>query len=222
MIKTIIAAVVAASALSAGAVSADSNITIGAGAGTTGVGMDASWRFHDNFGVTAGYYGGLSYDGDYDTEEVNYTGDIDLQAGALKLSYYPFGGSFFLSAGAMMPDMTANVTGRARNNMSYEYGGVEYTVADVGSVNGELTIADGVQPYLGLGWRSSHESGLGFYSEFGVMSTDVEVSLSSSRNFEGMSAEFADAVAQEEKRLEEEAEDLKLYPVAQIGITYTF
>ena len=31
----------------------------------------------------------------------------------------------------------------------------------VGTLDGTLTLADGVQPYVGLGWRSSHESGLG-------------------------------------------------------------
>ncbi|QEA39712.1 hypothetical protein FGL86_11960 [Pistricoccus aurantiacus] len=39
-------------------------------------------------------------------------------------------------------------------------------------------VADGVQPYLG--WRASHRSGFGFFSELGVMATDAEVSLRAS------------------------------------------
>lgn len=204
----------------------DSTVSVGVGAGTTGLGLDAAWRLHENFSVIAGYHGGLEWDGDHDTDEATYTGDIDLQAGSLKLAYHPFGGRFYLTAGAMLPDMEANVVGRAKDGQEYEYNGNTYSASDVGTLNGTLTIADGVQPYVGLGWRSSHERGLGFFSEVGVMSTDVEVSLSSSENFEGNGTpegdQFRDDLRKEEQRLEDEADELSVYPVAMIGISYTF
>ncbi|MDW7748282.1 hypothetical protein [Halomonas sp.] len=204
----------------------DSRVSIGAGAGTTGLGLDAAWRLHDNFSVIAGYHGGLEWDGDHDTDEATYTGDIDLQAGSLKVAYHPFGGRFYLTAGAMLPDMEANVVGTAKDGQEYEYNGNTYDASDVGSLNGTLTIADGVQPYVGLGWRSSHERGLGFFSEVGVMSTDVEVSLSSSENFENNGTTEGDKfnadLRKEEQRLEDEADELSVYPVAMFGISYTF
>lgn len=209
-------------ALSTMSASADSKVSVGVGAGTLGAGVDAAWRFHDNFGVMASYHGGISIDGDHNTDDIGYKGDIDIQSGALKLAYHPFGGRFFVAAGAMLPDMTANVEGKAADGATYEYNGNTYSASDVGTLNGELTIADGVQPYLGVGWRSSHESGFGFYSELGVMSTDISVSLHSSKNFESHSEEFKREIRNEEKRLEKEVDDLKLYPVAQVGVTYTF
>jgi len=200
----------------------DSTVSIGAGAGTTGMGLDAAWRFHDNFGVMASYHGGLEWDGDHDTDEATYSGDVDLQAGALKLAYHPFGGRFYIAAGAMLPDMEANVVGEAKDGQGFEYNGTTYKASDVGTLNGSLTIADGVQPYIGLGWRSSHERGLGFFSEFGVMSTDVEVSLNSSNNLEARDASFREDLRSEEQRLEDEADELSVYPVAMLGISYTF
>ncbi|WP_240454254.1 hypothetical protein [Halomonas sp. NO4] len=200
----------------------DNRVTVGAIGGTTGVGADVSWRFHERLGVSTRYTGGLDWDGDYDTEEANYSGDVSLAAGALKLDYYPFAGRFFLTVGAMLPDMEANVTGRAKENGDFEFDGTTYTASDVGTLNGQLTIADGVQPYAGLGWRSSHESGFGFFSEVGVMATNVDVSLSSSENYEANNATFRDSLRREEQRLEDEADELSVYPVAVIGISYTF
>lgn len=199
-----------------------SHISLGVGASTTGLGLDAAWRPHRNFSVIAGYHGGLEWDGDHDTDEASYTGDIDLQAGSLKLAYHPFGGRFYLAAGAMLPDMEANVVGTARDGENFEFDGTTYTAAQVGTLNGTLTIADGVQPYVGLGWRSSHERGLGFFSELGVMSTDVEVSLSSSNNYEALDPRFNEDLRKEEQRLEDEADELSVYPVAMFGISYTF
>ncbi|MGM0988792.1 MAG: hypothetical protein ACQEXI_17685 [Pseudomonadota bacterium] len=203
----------------------DSHVSLAVGAGTTGLGLDAAWRPHRSFSVIAGYHGGLEWDGDHDTDEATYNGDIELQAGSLKLAYHPFGGRFYLTAGAMLPDMEADVVGTAKDGQEYDLDGTTYTTAQVGNLNGTLTIADGVQPYVGLGWRSSHERGLGFFSEVGVMSTDVEVSLSSSKNFEGNGTtegdQFNEDLRKEEQRLEDEADELSVYPVAMFGISYT-
>ncbi|RTR04408.1 hypothetical protein [Halomonas nitroreducens] len=135
----------------------DDTITVSALAGTTGAGADISWRFHERFGLTAQYAGGLQWDGDHDTDEVNYEGDLDVAAAALKLDIHPFAGRFYLTVGAMLPDMEAKMTGTAEAGSSYELDGTNYNASDVGSLRGQLTIADGIQPYAGFGWRSSHE-----------------------------------------------------------------
>ncbi|MGQ4879976.1 hypothetical protein ACOJCM_15530 [Billgrantia sp. LNSP4103-1] len=199
----------------------DNHVTAAAIAGTTGLGADLSWRFHERVGLSARYTGGLDWNGDFDTDEVDYNGDVSLSAGALKLDYYPFAGRFFLSIGAMLPDMEANVTGRAKENGEFEFNGTTYTANDVGTLQGKLTIADGVQPYAGLGWRSSHQRGFGFFSELGVMATNVDVSLSAT----GPAAnnnDFQRDLRREEQRLEDDAKKLEVYPVAVLGISYTF
>lgn len=216
---------VAALALSTAAAStatADDSFTLGLMAGTTGVGVEGSWRFHNRFSITANYAGGLDYSGDYDTDDIDYSGDISLQAGMLKVDYYPFAGRFFLTAGAALPDMTATVTGRARNGQSFELNDNIYSADEIGTLNGEVVIADTVQPYLGMGWRSSNTEGFGFFSELGVFTTDVDVQLSTSRGLENIDPVFHADLREEERQLREDADSLRVYPVATLGISYTF
>jgi len=205
-----------------GAQALEGPVTVSAIAGTTGLGADVSWRFHERLGVSAQYAGGLDWDGDYETDDVMYEGDLSLSAGALKLDFYPFAGRFYFTAGAMLPDMEANVRGRANGSQEFEVGGETYQSDDIGQLVGQLTIADGVQPYAGLGWRSSHRSGFGMFSEIGVMATNVDVSLSSSRGYENDNSDFREALRREEQELKDDAEKLSVYPVAMLGISYTF
>lgn len=223
--KKTLAAGIAATLVSLGAAQAnayDHRVTLGAVAGTTGVGADVAWRFHERLGVSARYTGGLDWDGDFDSDDIAYTGDVSLSAAKLALDYYPFGGRFFLTAGVMLPDMEANVVGRAKSNQTIKIGEADYQTSEIGTLNGTLTIADGVQPYAGLGWRSSHRSGFGFFSEVGVMATDIDVSLSTSSGREQRDTDLSQNIRSEEQRLKDEADKLPFYPVAVIGISYTF
>tara|TARA_R110002049_G_scaffold174769_3_gene341994 strand:+ start:489 stop:1172 length:684 start_codon:yes stop_codon:yes gene_type:complete len=200
----------------------DKKVSVSAIAGTTGFGADASWRFHENLAVTARYTDGLDYDTDFDEDGVNYDADFEMKASSVKLDYFPFGGSFFLSAGIMLPDIEANVVGTSDNDTTYEFNDRTYTAAEIGSVVGTATVSDGTQPYVGLGWRSSHQSGFSFFSEFGVVATNVDVSLSTSRNFEALNPQLREDIRAEEQSLEGDIDKFPLFPVAVLGVTYTF
>ncbi|GHB06305.1 hypothetical protein [Modicisalibacter luteus] len=215
----VLAGALVALSIPAGALAAD-NWSVGAGVGTTGYGGSVSYRFHDNLAVTAGY-SGFSYDGlDYETDDANYEGEFDVDVYGLTLDYFPFAGRFFLSAGAMRPDIAMSVVGRPKAGQSYEFNGNTYTSSRVGSVHGEVTLADSIQPYLGLGWRGSHKSGLGVFSQVGVFFTDAEVNLSATGA--ANDPQLQRDIQQEEDDLQDEADELSVYPVAVVGIEYTF
>lgn len=209
-------------ATTANAQAFDQRVTVSGIAGTTGFGADLSWRLHERLGITAQYAGGLDWDGDFESDDLSYDGDVSLSAGALKVDFYPFAGRFYLTAGAMLPSMDANVRGRASGNDMIEVGGREFRSSDLGEIRGKLTLADGVRPYAGLGWRSSHRRGFSTFSELGVMATNVDVALSTTKNFEGQSTEFRDALRREERDLKDDAEKLEVFPVLLLGISYTF
>jgi hypothetical protein len=145
-----------------------------------------------------------------------------MKASSLKVDYFPFGGRFFLSAGAMMPDIEANVTGTPEDGMTFDLNGVDYSAAQIGSVVGTASVADSVQPYVGVGWRSSHEPGFGFFSEFGVVATNVDVSLSTTNGFENIDPSLQNDIRAEEASLKDDIDKLPVFPVAVIGISYTF
>tara|TARA_R110001606_G_C15404041_1_gene653837 strand:+ start:22930 stop:23571 length:642 start_codon:yes stop_codon:yes gene_type:complete len=200
----------------------DKKVTVSAIAGTTGFGADASWRFHENLAVTARYTNGLDFDTDFEEDEVTYNADFEMKASSVKMDYFPFGGRFFLSAGIMMPDIEANVVGTPDDGSTYEFNNRPYKAADIGSVVGSATVADGTQPYVGLGWRSSHQSGLSFFSEFGVVATNVDVSLSTTSNFEARDPQLQQDIRAEEQSLEDDIDKLPVFPVAVLGVSYTF
>lgn len=199
----------------------DNRMTLGAVAGTTGAGADLAWRFSERLGVSARYTGGLDWSTDYSTDDVNYDGDVNLAASKLTLDYYPFTSGFFLSAGLMLPDIDADVVGHPR---SATYLG--YPTDALGTLHGKATLVDGVQPYAGLGWRQSHRSGFGVFAEVGVIPTDPDVSLRTSTGYEDTnlpgSAQLREEIRQEEQRLEDEANEWPVYPVAVVGVSYTF
>jgi hypothetical protein len=200
----------------------EKRVSVGAIAGTTGVGADVSWRFHKNMALTGRYTDGLDFDTDFEEDGVDYDAEFGMKAASLKVDYFPFGGRFFISAGAMVPDIEANVTGTPQDGTTYELNGTNYSATQIGSVVGTATVADSTQPYVGMGWRSSHETGFGFFSEFGVVATNVDVSLSTTNGFENLDPTLQEDIRAEEASLKDDIDKLPVFPVALIGISYTF
>lgn len=89
-------------------------------------------------------------------------------------------------------------------------------------VLGSAIVVDSVQPYLGVGWYSSHQPELGFFSEFGVVATDVDVSLHTTNGFENIDPALRENLCAEEAILKDDIEKLPAFPVALIDISYTF
>lgn len=215
-------AVVLASSMHVSAESFEQRVSVGAIAGTTGFGGDISWRFHKNLALSGRYTDGLDISTDFDDDGVDYDADFSMKASSLKVDYFPFGGRFFLSAGAMLPDIAANVTGTPQDGNTFDLNGVNYSASQIGSVVGSATVADSVQPYVGVGWRSSHQPGFGFFSEFGVVATDVDVSLRTTSGLENLDAGLRNDLRAEEASLKDDIEKLPVFPVALFGISYTF
>jgi len=216
------AVVLAATTTGVNAETFEQRVSVGAIAGTTGYGGDISWRFHQNLALSGRYTDGLDINSSFDDDGIDYDADFGMKASSLKMDYFPFGGRFFISAGAMMPDIKADVTGTPQNGATYELNGVEYSAAQIGSVVGNATVADSVQPYIGVGWRSSHQPGFGFFSEFGVVATDVDVSLRTTNGFENIDPTLRDDIRAEEASLKDDIDKLPVFPVALVGISYTF
>ena len=109
----ILAALVLAAASVSTAQAADGHFSLGAGANTLGYGLDGNMRLSDRFSATASW-STLSVDGDVDTDEVAYSGELSSDNATVKLNWHPFAGSFHVAAGLVMGDIEAAVTGSPR------------------------------------------------------------------------------------------------------------
>ncbi|WP_305805286.1 hypothetical protein [Stenotrophomonas sp. YIM B06876] len=207
------ATVLAPSAMAA----AFDDLSVGVGVSTLGYGVDLNSQFSERFSASAGY-NAFSIGGDEDTDDVRYQGDLKFNNATVKLSWHPLAGGFQVSAGVVVGDIRAAVTGSPRAGGVYEFNGVQYTAADVGQLRGRVEIKDTVAPYLGLGYRS-RGAGLGFFAEIGVISAKTAVQLSAT----GLAADpqFQQNLEQERRQLQDKA-DLSLYPVLGMGLTYRF
>jgi hypothetical protein len=199
--------------LGCGTVAADS-IAVGAKAGTTGLGIEATWRLTDSVNLRGGYYA-FDYGTDLEEEGVEYDGDLKLRNAAVFADWHPFGGSFRLSAG-----------------------GVQSGNKFLGSADGDLDVGDstyagqleaevswsGLAPYLGIGFGNAMRGGrLSFSFDLGVMFTgSPDVRLDGSVNDPALEDAFAEDLARERDNLEDELSDVKYYPVVSLGFAYRF
>lgn len=196
--------------------SAFDEISVGAGVSTLGYGMDVNSRFSEHFSATLGY-STFKFDGDEDTDEVRYNGELKSSNTSVKLNWHPFAGGFHVAVGAVIGDINAAVTGTPRAGGSYEFNGVTYTAQDVGTLTGRVEIKDNFAPYAGIGFRSRGK--VGFYADVGVIAAKTSVHLSAT----GLAADprfQADLDA--ERRELEDSVDLSLYPVIGAGLIYRF
>ena len=196
---------------------ASDRVSIGAGVSTLGYGIDANARINGHFSATLGY-STFEFDGDEETDGVRYDGEIKATNTSLKLNWHPFAGSFHVAVGAVVGDIEAAVTGTPRAGGSYEFNGVTYTAAEVGSLVGRVQIKDSVAPYAGIGWRSQRH-GLGLYADIGVIAAKTSVHLETT----GLAADprFQADLDAERRELEDSA-GLEVYPVIGVGLTYRF
>ena len=87
---------------------------------------------------------------------------------------------------------------------------------------------DSPAPYIGIGWRSNKERGLGFGLDLGAVllgSADVTVRLESDLPIDQIpgGAEFVDEFLREQERLiEDEVDEYELYPVVRFGVFFRF
>ncbi|MGH7947561.1 MAG: hypothetical protein ACREF9_21520, partial [Opitutaceae bacterium] len=91
------------------------------------------------------------------------------------------------------------------------------------TLRGSAKFGDDVAPYLGLGWsKAPRQKGFGFFSDIGVMfSGSPSVKLSVSGTI-GNDPAFQRDLAQEVKKVNDELDYVKVYPVIRFGVMYRF
>ena len=214
-----------------GVVPAAAEVAIGATVGTLGIGGElvvGTPHLQGRFGAAA-----FEVDADFETDNVDYTGDLELENFFAILDWYPTGGGFRLSGGVVINDN--RVIGTAPIEQLVDLPPVlppgipPNLLSGIGFLRGEATY-DEVVPYVGLGFGNPF-TGNGrwrFRFDLGVLVTgEPDVALDAEINspvpippvIQGLIDDFLDA---ERLELEDEIGDFDFYPVLAIGLSYRF
>lgn len=192
-----------------------------AGIGTLGVSVGVKHQYNENLSVRAGL-NTFSYDVDLDEGDVRYEGELDMKSAELIADWHPFGGGFYLSAGLLYNDNQMSGTAHAQNG-SITINDVAYNGVNAqANFSGKLD-SNKISPYVGVGYviKPAAFKGVQLYANLGVIHQDIETSLSVS-GIEDPTGTLADNVREANRRLQDDADKLELYPVANIGVAYRF
>jgi hypothetical protein len=221
--------VLALALLAMPAVARAEGFSIGARAGTTGIGPELAFAVgpHLDVRVPVGIY---SYDDVYDQTGVRYDARLELRNALLLADFHPGGGGFRISAGGGWDDNRLKVSAPVSELVRrYRPDLVPLISGGRGTIHGEAT-GSSFAPYLGLGWGSAtggHGGGRwGISFDVGVLyqgspHVDLTTDFNVVSPVPGIVRSLLDAAtADEEQRLERELDDYKYYPVVALGIVF--
>jgi hypothetical protein len=179
---------------------------LGVRAGTTGLGADFGWGIVPTLGGRVGFSAG-KFSTDVDTSEVNYDAKAKLSSLNAFLDWSPLG-PFRITAGVIANNNKVDLTGTPR----------DATFAGT-TVSGTVEPEHSVSPYLGVGYGNVWTKGVNFYFDLGVI---FQGSPKVSLNCAPAGSPQCNQVAAEERRVQDELNRFKYYPVLNIGITIGF
>ncbi len=208
------------------------DIGLGAKAGTLGAGLDLSVGVTPKLALRGGFSqfdfnyadsieSETSSQGASVSSTADYTTTFEFNTLAMLLDYHPFASGFRLTAGAMLNNNELRGTAVA-GDQTIEIG--NYTSTQGADLQADVSITfPKTAPYLGIGYDSSRysKSGFSFAYDIGVMfhgEPTATVTLSGD-DAAGVPQEDID---REVANINEEISSFTIYPVMNLGLSYTF
>jgi hypothetical protein len=194
--------------------------SIGAKAGTLGVGAELTKRIATDINARVGF-NMLDYDFDAQIEDIDYDFGLKLRSFTALVDWHIFDDPFRLTGGLMSMNNKVDLDATVSQNVVV--GNHSYTPGEVGTLSGSADL-DGVAPYIGIGWGNLIGEGRrwGFYSDFGIAFCRApSVTLHANGTLAGDPTFQAD-LAKEERDVQDDIDNFKFYPVISLGIFVRF
>jgi hypothetical protein len=194
---------------------------VGAQIGTPGGGVSALYSLSPNF-VVRGSYDALKSDRDDSYSDIDYNARLDFSSPGAFIDWRPTGNALFVSAGAFLGSRDVNLDATPTSNTTI--GGVSHTLAQIGAPTGEIEL-ESTAPFLGLGYDNTFTKAghWGFRLLAGAAFGDApEVDLNASGGTLSNDPTFQAWVRDEEANIQDDADNSKVLPVVQAGLTYKF
>ncbi len=198
------------------------DFAIGANAGTPGLGLNATLGITEKVNVR-GVFNYFQYDFDENEDGVDYELDLDLSSFGALLDWHPMGGSFRISGGIFANGNEISGAGRGQAGTIVEFGDAIFSADELGTVNASIDF-DSVARELGIGWGNAVGDGRwAFMVDLGVFfqgEPDVMLTTPEVNPLIAVQVEAERARAQAE--LEDEVDNLDLFPYLSFGVAFKF
>lgn len=173
--------------------------------------------FGEQLNVRAGFaVFSISLDGGGGKEDYTYTADAKLSSFSAIADYFPFGGIFRISAGALVN--LNNATTILTPTKTYTIGKDEYTPEKLGNLDAKIDF-NPVAPYIGIGWGNptTGDPGLSVTFDIGTMYHGApSVDLTAKGLLEPSASQ------DQEDLITSNLDWFKWYPVISLGLNYKF
>jgi len=208
--------VILAAALAALSSAALADTTAAAKVSTLGAGLDVAFSMTESIDARIGF-NTFNYNTNKTSNGTSYSGQLSLGSLEALADWHPWAGSFRVTGGLMYNNNKFSMTAQpAGGNVTV--GGVVYTAAQAGTVAANVDFKK-VVPYLGIGWGSApKDSGFSFAADLGILFQGTP----NARVTATGAAVTAAALSRANADLNASLKNFQYYPVASVGIGYTF
>ena len=186
--------------------------SIGVRAGSLGLGVEAAYPISGSLGVrlTGDTY---RYSKKFTQDNIDYDGDATLRTASLLLDWFPLANNFRISAGGVY---NGNKLLLSTPTQTLTINGNTYTA----TLNGEVDFKK-FAPYAGIGYGRPVGSGLSLTFDLGVMFQGTPTATLNG-TCTGACGNFQNDLKAQEASLNDKIKDFRYYPVATLGLAYTF
>lgn len=187
---------------------------------TLGGGVEVGKSLGKHFGVRVG----LNSFSESATEEIDgiqYDAELDLSSTSLMLDWYPFAGSFHLTAGYVNSDN--ELIARATPTGSVDVGGEIVLPVNAGDLVLDGNIQIGSGPFVGLGFGNVPRKGFGLVLEAGVIQSGTpDIMLAVSGDATVIAAIDQADIDAEVAAMQNDLEEFDIFPVIALGFSFGF
>lgn len=189
--------------------------SIGVRAGSMGLGVELAYPISQSLGVRL-LADGYKYSRKFTQDNIDYDGDAKLRTGSLLIDLFPFANNFRISAGGVY---NGNKLLLSTPNTNLTINGNPYTA----TLDGEVDFKK-FAPYAGIGYGRPVGSGLSLTFDLGVMfqGTPTATLNGTCTPAPACTAQFQTDLKAQEASLNDKIKDFRYYPVASVGVAYTF
>ena len=197
------------------------DFAVGVSASSAGVGPEVQYAVNPFLVARAGW-GFADIGIERTIDDIRYDADVNFSSAWGAVNAHPFATGFMISGGAFFGDRTFDLDATPASPV--EIGDTVFQPAEVGVLEGESDWGS-VAPFLGIGYNNTFKglTPVGFHALVGAMYIgEPDVTLEATGGLLANDPTFLAELAEEQDDLQDDLDDIPVYPVITLGISIRF